>query len=723
MALAPNNLDENAVGGIEKDPIVQEAIKRFKITSKYHSKAYKWSDEDNRFSAGNDQNGYQWSYNDRKDRKDVGLNCLTVNVIPKFLSDIEGEIRMNRARIKFLPTGGRSSKQVADIYEGIGRKIERDSNAESIYDFVGNRMLVMGMGYAYVDIDYECQTSFHKRIIIKPIKDSCTVYPDPRPYDLDTEKMRYCFVTRWIPKDDYKELYGTEREGVEWTGDTLTNQTDWYRDKSIRIAYYYRLVSTKVTMVQLSTGAIMEKEKALAEIARLELALNVAASTNPMASQLTVSGLLKAPEIREEKEMDVDHVELYIIDGSRVLEGPFDIPGNMIPIAGCYGRMDVIDGVTYFKGIVRDLKVEQVKLNYWVSTEVDQMSTKSRAQYFMTQTQLRGLSEFYMKSNKVTTFALPYNFELEPGTQQVAPPPIPIPPADISPNILQAVDNCISQMKSITGFGEPLQLKEGEGNQSGKALIVRQKSIDKGLFCWIDNHTKFIGRVGRIIRGMIPEVYCEQRMERILGLDGSEQDVQINSVERDPLLDIEYHINDLSAGDYDVQVDTGPSYTTKRMEMKEDIKEFMSLYPSQGFLLSDIYARNSDWPENEEIAERMGFIIDQQAPGMRKPDPKKPQRQAPPTPQQQVMMSESQSRVAVAQAKGQEATSKAELAKMKVAEEASKLGLDADKLKTLILSVFQEVLAGASPRQPAQPAQPTQQAVQPPITQAVPQPI
>lgn len=700
MARMTDEVEDQAVAGLEKDKIVQEAIKRWKITSKYHNRQGRQADDDNRFAAGTTVNSYQWNPKDKRDREDAGLTALTVNVIPKFLADIEGELRMNRARIKFLPTGGTSTKKVADIYEGIARKIERDSKAEDIYDFAGNRMLTMGMGYAELEIDYKSPSSFHKRILIKPVLDSNSILPDPRIYDLDKEKMRYCFKSKWILKDDYKELYGDKIEPVNWSGGTPIEGADWYQDKSVRISHYYRLVSSKVTMVELSTGAVMEKERAIEEIERLKLALSSAAANNPMAAKLSLSGTIKAPEIVDEKEMDVDKVEMYIIDGVRVLEGPFKIPGNMIPIAGCYGRMDLIDGVKYTKGLVRDIRTLQVRLNYWISQEVDTMSTRSRAQFWATVTQMKGLSEFYRNSNKISTLCLPYRFAEEPDAPgKVAPPPIPIAPPTVDPQMMAMVNESINQMRMITGFGEPMQVDQGDAAESGKALLIRQKTIDKGMYVWIDNHAKFITQVGRIMKGMIPEVYCEQTMERILGLDGSEQDVLINGVEKDPLLDIEYRINDLSAGDYDIEADTGPNFTTKRVEMKEDIKEFMSLYKEEGFALSDIYARNSDWPESEEIAERMGYMIDQKLPGMRKPDPKKPPRQMPQTPQMQVLQAELQSKMITAKSKAQEAQSKAELAKLKIAEESAKLGMDSDKFKTLVLAILQEVLHEGAPGQ------------------------
>ena len=60
----------------------------------------------------------------------------------------------------------------------------------------------------------------------------------------------------------------------------------------------------------------------------------------------------------------------------------------------------------------------------------------------------------------------------------------------------------------------------------------------------------------------------------------------------------------LGAGEYDVEVDTGPSYTTKRQEALEAQIEIASGNPTVWQTHGDIIAKNMDWPGAEAWAAR-----------------------------------------------------------------------------------------------------------------------
>ena len=72
------------------------------------------------------------------------------------------------------------------------------------------------------------------------------------------------------------------------------------------------------------------------------------------------------------------------------------------------------------------------------------------------------------------------------------------------------------------------------------------------------------------------------------------------------------HIYDLSVGRYDVAVDTGPSYTTKREESAQQMTEFIRSYPAAAPLIGDLLVKGLDWPQADEIAERLKAMLPQQ---------------------------------------------------------------------------------------------------------------
>ena len=100
---------------------------------------------------------------------------------------------------------------------------------------------------------------------------------------------------------------------------------------------------------------------------------------------------------------------------------------------------------------------------------------------------------------------------------------------------------------------------------SGVALKKRQALSDIGHFQYYDNQTQAIAQIGRICLDYFPVYYSTERMQRIIGEDGVPSMVGINQFDAS----IGRVKNDLTVGRYDVVMDTGPGYETKRIEGAE----------------------------------------------------------------------------------------------------------------------------------------------------------
>ena len=120
---------------------------------------------------------------------------------------------------------------------------------------------------------------------------------------------------------------------------------------------------------------------------------------------------------------------------------------------------------------------------------------------------------------------------------------------------------------------------------------------------FIDNLSYAINYTGRILVDLIPKIYDSTRIVRTLGEDGSAKMVKINEPVQENGQEIT--LNDLSAGEYDVTVTTGPSYATKRAEATAFMTEFVRSFPQVGEIGGDIIVKNMDVPGAEELAKRM----------------------------------------------------------------------------------------------------------------------
>jgi murein DD-endopeptidase MepM/ murein hydrolase activator NlpD len=69
------------------------------------------------------------------------------------------------------------------------------------------------------------------------------------------------------------------------------------------------------------------------------------------------------------------------------------------------------------------------------------------------------------------------------------------------------------------------------------------------------------------------------------------------------------HVYDLSRGKYDLTVETGPSFTTRREEAASQMTELIRAYPAAAPVLGDLLAKNLDWPDADEIAKRLQSLL------------------------------------------------------------------------------------------------------------------
>jgi hypothetical protein len=132
---------------------------------------------------------------------------------------------------------------------------------------------------------------------------------------------------------------------------------------------------------------------------------------------------------------------------------------------------------------------------------------------------------------------------------------------------------------------------------------------------------------------LIPKVMTEKEVVRIIGLDSKHQLVGINGADQ-PEDGGEYaamgKIFDLSAGKYDVTVDSGPSYQTKRQENLNMLTQLAMKNPAISNYCMDLIVGLMDFPESTELRKRLEKLLPPQLQPVdqkNKPDPQAMQQQ------------------------------------------------------------------------------------------------
>jgi hypothetical protein len=245
-------------------------------------------------------------------------------------------------------------------------------------------------------------------------------------------------------------------------------------------------------------------------------------------------------------------------------------------------------------------------------------------------------------------------------------------------------------MKSIIGMYDA-SLGQRSNETSGRAIMARQREGDVNTFHFVDNLARSIRHVGCVLIDLIPKVYSGQRIVRIIGQDDSEevakigqQEEQGEAPEQEGMIEGAERIYDLGVGRYDVAVDTGPSFTTRREEQAQQMIELIRGYPQAAPLIGDLLVKSLDWQNSEEIAERLKAMLPQQV-----------NDGVPPELQQQIQ--EGQQRLQQLEQENQQLKGKAQIDAMKAQNEEKKVQIEAYRAETERMQAEQAMAAPLPP--------------------------
>jgi hypothetical protein len=531
--------------------------------------------DDKKFASGD-----QWPADIAQMRKLESRPCLTINRLPQTIRQITNDQKQNRPAIKVSPVDDNADVETAKIYQGITRHIEYSSDSDIAYDGAFTDSVVTGFGFFRVVTDYCDPYSFDQDIRIRPIKNQFSAYLDPHHQQPDGSDSDFGFVFEEMKTDDFRRKYPDSEVASlnDWTsvGD---NRKEWVNEKSVRVCeYFYKEYETK-TLVRLSDGNIVEKGH-LPE----KLPIDPKDGT-----QITVA---------DERETQVPVIKWCLHNGIEILERKV-WPGKWVPIIPVIGEEIIIDGRRILAGVVRYAKDPQLMYNVMASSEAEMIALSPKAPYIGAKGQFEGFERQWAESNRKTQAYLEYNETSLNGTPVGAPQRQTYEPAvnAISNSRMQASED----IKATTGVYDAA-LGNRSNENSGVAIQRRSMQSQTSNFHFMDNLSKSIRHTGRIIVDLIPHIYDSERAIRILGEDGSEEIVKINAEFDRKGQQVNY---DMSKGTYDVTVNTGPSFETKRQEAVQAMLDFTKSMPQQAGLISDLLVKNMDWPQAQEISERL----------------------------------------------------------------------------------------------------------------------
>lgn len=558
----------------KQEKILEVAHKRFNLAAEANLEIRKVGLEDLEFRSGE-----QWPDQVKNQRNLDGRPCITINRLPQFIRQVTNDQRQNRPAIKISPVDDNADIETAKIIQGLIRHIEYDSNADVAYDTAFEGAVTNGFGYFKISTDYVSPMSFDQEAKIDLISNAFSVYLDPYSVQPDGSDAQWGFVFEKISKEDNEAQYGDSEMAsmTDWSsiGD---NQQGWATDDSLRIAEYYYKDYENVEIYKLKNNQIVLKSD---------------------YDDLKERGLVNEDmEILETRETKIVVVKSCVINAVEILEMT-TFPGSYIPIIPVYGDVLNVDGKVIREGIVRHAKDPQRMFNYWVSSETETITLAPKAPFIAAEGQIEGYEGQWATANTKNHSVLQYKPTTIGGV--LVPPPqrnVQEPPIGAITNArMMAADD----MKSTTGIYDT-SLGARSGETSGIAIQRRNVQSQTSNFHYVDNLTRALRHAGKILLEVIPVIYDTPRTARILGEDNESKLVRINEIFAKNGEQKSYKIGH---GKYDVTIETGPSYTTKRQEATESMIAMSGHNPKFAEVAGDLMVKNMDWPGAQEIAERL----------------------------------------------------------------------------------------------------------------------
>jgi hypothetical protein len=539
----------------EKDPLFTEAMRRYKASVEATQENRRDMIDDQRFAAGD-----QWPDDVKAMR--AGRPMQTINRLPAFVDQIIGDARQNKVAIKVF-AGEDGDVDVAQIYSGLIRSIENRSNADFAYDTALEQSATYGFGAWRIKTQYVDDNSFDQEIVIERIQNSLNVHFDPSSIQPDYSDAEYAIVVDSISKDEFKARWP---KAAESNFQTEHMQAGWSSGDNMQIAEYWYKERTPATLYLLNDGT--------------------ATFDKPTAPELVI----------RERKSEKCAVKMCIMSGAEVLEQA-EWAGRYIPIVGVNGKEDMVDGKRILRGIVRHAKDPQRMYNYWRTIDTETKALAPKAPVMVTTKQLDGLDEYWSDALSGNLPYLPYN------PDPTAPMPQRLNAGMQDKGFEQAAMLAVDEMKATTGIYSAA-LGEQSNETSGRAILARQREGDTANFAYIDNLSRAIRYSARVIIDLIPKIYDTERVIEIMGIDGQKTLERINSarVNDDGMVE---PVNDLTTGRYDLVVDVGPSYTTKRVEALNMMVEIAKMNPAIMQIAGDLIVKSMDWDGADAIAERL----------------------------------------------------------------------------------------------------------------------
>lgn len=564
----------------------------------------------------------QWSAVERSEFSRLFKPAMTFNKLYDTTKKVIGEQRKNKPDLMVRSLTGKSTQKQIDLRADLVRTISYQSQNDLVYQTAFRQALMMGYGAFEICLDYENPKSFNQVIRYELIPDVTRTSFDPSAMKPHKGDGNFCARQFLYTKDEFYATYPHVMNPISYADPRSLLDFQWETRDTIVVCKYSRKEWYPVKIFLLSDGrSVTELEwEDMQDDIKMQLEL---AESSQVIGEIIRQDI---PQIVGERMSKDYKIRQYVLTQNQIIEFN-DWPSKCLPLIFVDGDSNFINGQQYTRSFIHEAKDAQKFVNYVGSEVAAEIKNRRREQWMGTPDNIQGNEQMWR------------NPELQNGILIAKPDPktgaMPskLPPWELSQSLLLQYQRGCQDIREILGFSENEALQGRD--MSGKARRERKLEGSMSAYVYFDNLNQAIEQGGRVVLDLLPVIAGENERHMVVSkADGRTESVVLNQKMNDGSVE-----NVLEAGDFDVEIDTGPSFAVQKDVALEFFATTIAQNPQVFPLIADLWASQLDLQQMPQIKERLKTMVPPQIIAQEEGKQLPPQ---PPSPQEQIMQAELQ---------------------------------------------------------------------------------
>jgi hypothetical protein len=638
-AMEAGRIDRLNEAGIDEKVVLQQANK--------HLNSWVSCFQENITRGKDDMNFVlrdQWTAVERSEFTRLFKPAMTFNKLYADTKKIAGEQRKNKPDLLVRSLTGRSTQEQINLRADLVRTISYQSQNDLVYQTAFKSALMLGYGAFQICLDYESPRSFNQIVRYDLIPDATRTVFDPKALKPHKGDGDYCGRYYVYSRDEFFATYPFVTNPVSYVDPYMLLDFQWMTRDTITVFDYFVKEWFPIIIYKLSNGMVVNEDDWPKMEKKFKEQLDLMDGTE--ARTIIEREIPYVVTKRQTQDYRVMHYRLIrdqIIDFS-------EWPSRQLPIVFVDGDSYYIEGRQYTKSFIHEARDAQKCVNYFNSEIAAEIKNRRREQWIGTPDNIIGYEQIWRNPEVQSGILMS---KPDPKTGQL---PQRSQPWDLSPQLMTNAQRATQDIREILGVSESDDLQGRD--ISGKARRERKIEGSMSAYIFFDNLNQAIEQGGRVVLDLLPVIAGEDERYMVISKpDGRTESIVLNQRDKDGGIR-----NQIEAGDYDIEIDTGPSFAVQKEIALEMFSQTLQAYPQAFPLIADLWAANLDIQWMPQIKERFKNLVPPEVlakeEGKQAPSPK-------PNPQQMMMEAEMQGKMAQIQNKQAEIKIKQEELELK----------------------------------------------------------